>query len=1332
MKLHNEYHSSTPVLLVLALTILFFAVRAEAAESIHTPQNLINYCIYCHVDTSTPPPPFITVWRGEEQAVLCKSCHNPTGIASEKSDVALHRVDTGARIVDCGSCHNPHNSEPSTDPHPGGATAINLSLIRANTSKYVPGALEDAVFQNRPDHFAFGENDGPWNGICQSCHQNTTAHSNSAGSDHEHNLGLVCTECHMHKDGFLPLGAGDCSYCHNVPRGDNGDGTFRRRQIFESNGDFIKTSHHVKGDVQVSDCRACHYLKEHARGTVILQDQDQIETIYRYDPADPASLEPFCLSCHDSDGSQLFGGTRPFSDGVTVPDVKGTPGSDWANAAHNTRPYADNGGNPLTCLGDGSGGGCHSNGHASDNEKLLALPTGASVNQLCFNCHTDGKVVNDAISGAALATSIQGAFGLSAVHNLETTFKGGSYNYSLQCTTCHNPHVVTGRHTDAANGQSPVTRPDFTRSPSDNPRAMGTELWGAVSGQKADDYAGSGAYSTPKGDVFSGAELPDYNSMCLDCHGVGAMPTPSAATPNDHGGINWAGDAHGKSSANVPNGGGVVPDRWSAGKAKGWDGDDCVGLESDCWPVMTRGKGEQIWTRQPYDQEARIGGANFVLQCVDCHEAHGSNNSSMLRTNPNGGTGTWIWNTMCNNCHYYYSDWHAGMSCGNASCHVSDGSDRMYWTGTNTMHQMGHRTGAGGTRSFDPQLVADMGFENNLNDSGSWRMHGRWFDTAGTFAAGRSGSAVTLNGDQPIELGTRNAYWSTDEGQHGTWKYTEMKYNTTLEAWVNPTDDAQNEYIIFTKHVYYNSGGYRLSLKKLNNGLAVVFHINVNGTDTGIRGAYSRVNVPLNKWTHVAAVFDTAGPDRDPLDPQAGRIRIYVNGEDVTTSDSAGQLIQPGAGETTIFPYSEHSPANQGICYAGHWCASAFSVGGVMWGSGSRRGFIGMLDEAKVWNISKPLSYFQLVDAAAAPRIVNVGGAIGSARLAVSFSEGIYGTGLGALQASDFSYTDVSGGRTIIAVEHVAGSDTATLTLSSALGANDDFGVDLLQVTGVDEYSNLAETNDIAVAFGGGCPSGQVVFALNESAGSAYALDAQSIIAGTVNNPAGAIPGDGNLHGDGAGNYVAFDSNTSCLIATRAQTIEARIRPTGIGSANYVTRVLAKDNGNNYQVSVWRNNTSGAFPGFAAPDGVASIALWVKLVDRHGGTAWKPVLTDYSQYPIVSDHWYRVKVVWNSDKSGGVVGQPFVPADIFIDDEGTDGAGTGENWVGYRNATNASQSYRAANRQFYTGDEILATNGPFSIGVNVNNHAKHLFNGLIDWVKWQDSADYSGVDDLPN
>jgi hypothetical protein len=355
----------------------------------------------------------------------------------------------------------------------------------------------------------------------------------------------------------------------------------------------------------------------------------------------------------------------------------------------------------------------------------------------------------------------------------------------------------------------------------------------------------------------------------------------------------------------------------------------------------------------------------------------------------------------------------------------------------------------------------------------------------------------------------------------------------------------------------------------------------------------------------------------------------------------------------------------------------------------------------------------------------------GSTKLLITFSEGIYATGGGALDIPDFTYVDADSGRTVIAVDHVAGSNTAVLTLSSPLNSSNDFGIDLVQVSGIDEYGNAIETNDITLSLGGSCPSGQVVFDLNEPASSSSILDTQGFIPGVVSNPVSAIPGDGSFHGDGANNFITFDSNMGCLLASQEATVEVRVKPSGIDVAPYITRILARDSGGNYQLSVWRGD-SALYPAFTPPAGVASIAFWVRPVNIHGGLAWKPVLTDYTQYPIVSDHWYRVKVVWNSNKAGGTADQPYVQADIFLDDEGTDGAGSGENWAGYRNATNANQTYVDATRQLYTGDEITAVNGPFAIGVNINNHANNLFNGLVDWVSWQGVADYTGVDDPPN
>lgn len=108
--------------------------------------------------------------------------------------------------------------------------------------------------------------------------------------------------------------------------------------------------------------------------------------------------------------------------------------------------------------------------------------------------------------------------------------------------------------------------------------------------------------------------------------------------------------------------------------------------------------------------------------------------------------------------------------------------------------------------------------------------------------------------------------------------------------------------------------------------------------------------------------------------------------------------------------------------------------------------------------------------------------------------------------------------------------------------------------------------------------------------------------------------------------------------------------------------------------------------------------------------------------PIVPDHWYTVRIVWNSNKSGGI------PGDIFVDDQGPNGNDAGENWSGYKNATDADQSQLPTNRYLFAGDEISPSDGDFTIGANVNNHGNNVFEGLIDWIGWDPSVDYSGVD----
>jgi predicted CXXCH cytochrome family protein len=1006
-----------------------------------------------------------------------------------------------------------------------------------------------------------------------------------------------------------------------------------------------------------------------------------------------------CDKCHNTASNHITSGVNP--DNHRLKDGYGNdqgnsncnnchpPG---ASAAANPQFYTNSSEYEISVHGGKNCTDCHEVHGTAGGFSAMTL---ANKQNLCDQCHSG-----------------------HAGHAPGTSFGKGGKTYSLECISCHNVHIITGISSVSAPNRSPIT--NFSDI---------TKVWGDESSEKMNAYASSGTYRTPRGDTLSGSQLPDYVTFCLDCHGV-----PEAEF-GPHGGISWGSDEpHGLNSANQPNGYGTCPNWYACGKAEGWDNDLCIGDEATCWPVLPRGLGDQLFSRPSYNHEERIAGANFVLSCSDCHVTHESGIGAKLRSTVNNGSGSTIWNTMCNNCHYYYSDWHAGMSCGTASCHVSD---RMSSTGTNTIHDMSARTGSTGTRTFNPDLVADMRFENNLKDSGSFQMDGRWYGQyagggTGSFVSGKFGQAIQVNGNQPVELGTENDRWSTDAGYHGTWVYSEMKYNMTLEAWVYPTAGSNDENHIFSKHTY-TDGGYVLLLKNVGGTLRAALMTNVNGGEVGwngadcngLRGAYSTVPIPLHEWTHVAAVFDSSLPDRDINDLSVGRIRIYVNGEDVTTSypNSNQCYAQPGAGEDYMFPYSDMNIKNESRCYEGHWCASALSIGGVMWGDGSRKGIIGMIDEAKVWNIARTSEYFEYFDEASPPKIVKVEGSVGSDRIYVTLSEGVYAsTGQsGSLQSDDFILTDTDDIRTVLSVNHNAGDSLATLTLSSPLDSSNDINVDTLAASAssiYDEYDNPAGISTVTIT-GQECPTGAAIFQLNESGGSATAADEENVIVGRVNGT-GTFAGDGYFHGDGTGNYIDFENNQKCLQATTAMTLETQIKPSIVddGDGNTIQRVFAKA-GLNYQMSIWRNNNSANYPNYTPPDGVASIAFWVSPVDAHGGNAWKPVLTDYDTCPIVADHWYRVKVVWNSSKTGGI------PADIFVDDQGTDGSDTGQGWSGYATCTDSDQSQLTDANKLYEGDVMNSEDGVMNIGSN-NNH-NLLFNGLIDWIKWQEIADYSEV-----
>jgi len=199
----------------------------------------------------------------------------------------------------------------------------------------------------------------------------------------------------------------DCSGCHSDPWGN-------RRAVIGDQGDFgtnsAISSHHVAGgtDPANTQCLVCHDLSQHMGGVVRLIQADT-SAILAYDPANPSGIEPFCLSCHDSDGAA--GDMSPFADGQTIGAAPYRMSAEIKTHWNKAYGHQLQG---LTCLGNGSPGtGCHANGHGSEFAGILTknltlpnlVPVAYNITheghyELCFNCHANyPRVTKEAILG---------------------------------------------------------------------------------------------------------------------------------------------------------------------------------------------------------------------------------------------------------------------------------------------------------------------------------------------------------------------------------------------------------------------------------------------------------------------------------------------------------------------------------------------------------------------------------------------------------------------------------------------------------------------------------------------------------------------------------------------------------------------------------------------------------------------------------------------------------------------------------------------------------------------------------------------------------------------
>ncbi len=353
----------------------------------------------------------------EQQSTTCGQCHNPTGVASNKCDVALHLDSNSNVLADCGTCHEVHGggdlaSMITWDAH-ASVTGTNLFYFRVETN-YMPQAIGNGVFHDTLD-YSFGT--APYNGVCQVCHTNTDQYRNNAfgAADTTHAAaGSDCASCHAHDGNFAGNGGTDCTACHATIQGGH-------RAVMPDFG--LVAGHIPGGSVTTNDCMVCHHEEfgnaYHGNTTTDLRNPDDNSVISIAQPfirntanknleADILLLQTnFCLKCHDSDGEARpgGGGTTPFSTGNPVADidtalstgnayfhpVKG-PGSNAKCDSSNMQAPWNQGANEhnvISCFD------CHGiNAHGSANNNMLRVnisgPTdGANIAVFCRTCHDE-------------------------------------------------------------------------------------------------------------------------------------------------------------------------------------------------------------------------------------------------------------------------------------------------------------------------------------------------------------------------------------------------------------------------------------------------------------------------------------------------------------------------------------------------------------------------------------------------------------------------------------------------------------------------------------------------------------------------------------------------------------------------------------------------------------------------------------------------------------------------------------------------------------------------------------------------------------------------------
>nr|WP_320050961.1 cytochrome c3 family protein [uncultured Desulfuromonas sp.] len=269
---------------------------------------------------------------------------------------------------------------------------------------------------------------------------------------------------------------------------------------------------------------------------------------------------------------------------------------------------------------------------ATDGENTAPY---TEAENFCFQCHSSTVVNYDYStvfsghsepygSGGSTAESIMEAFNKSHSHDLNDVYNHAILNAdefpwfkegSNPCTACHNPHLARRNHSDPEDPTLTVmSMPDehlslYGDGDGDGDSSDGDE-GGAVS-ERMSKWSGSPIYIAPTGEPAA-ADTPDYNQFCLYCHASSVLIS-NDDRPYYHGGV----------------AGQLLAIKWLE------NGGD--GIQTGVYSVPGDKHGYNTATGYAaVDSPFNIYGTSntpgdIILSCMNCHEAHGSENDYMHR-----------------------------------------------------------------------------------------------------------------------------------------------------------------------------------------------------------------------------------------------------------------------------------------------------------------------------------------------------------------------------------------------------------------------------------------------------------------------------------------------------------------------------------------------------------------------------------------------------------------------------------------------------------------------------------------------------------------------------